>query len=85
MKLAAYHRVEVIKMQHKAVPLDPKDKLASPPLDERLHIKFKYREQEKFFWVRKVRVASRLIHPASGRGTVDAHRGQGPGLFVCSV
>ena len=72
-------------MQHKAVPLDPKDKLASLPLDERLHIKFKYREQEKIFWVRKVRVASRLIHLASGRDTVDAHRGQSPGLSVCSV
>jgi len=85
VKLAAYHRVEVIKMQHKAVPLDPQDKLASPPLDERLHIIFKYREQEKIFWVRKVRVASRLIHLASGMDTVDAHRGQSPGLSVYSI
>jgi len=30
MKLAAYHRVEVIKMQHKAVPLDPRT--SWPPL-----------------------------------------------------
>jgi len=85
MKLAAYHRVEMIKMQHQAAPLDPKDKLASPPLDERLHIKFRYREQEKIFWVRKVRVASRLIHPASGRDAVDAHRGQSPRSSVCSI
>ncbi|KAL9714887.1 hypothetical protein Ac2012v2_001547 [Leucoagaricus gongylophorus] len=61
MRLAAYRRVEVMKMQHKAVPLDPKDKLASPPLDQRLHIRVQYCEQDKIFWVRKTLIAGRAL------------------------
>ena len=85
MRLAAYRRVEVMKMQHKAVPLDPKDKLASPPLDQRLHIRVQYCEQDKIFWVRKVRVALYLVHLVSDERTADAHRGQSSGFSMCSI
>jgi rRNA processing protein Krr1/Pno1 len=54
-KLAVYRKVEVMKMRHKAIALDPKDKSASPSLDQRVHIKVQYDEQSKAFWVRKVR------------------------------
>jgi hypothetical protein len=55
-KLTAYRKVQIMKMRHKAVPLDSKDKSASPPLDQRLHLKVQHNDQEKVFWVRKVRM-----------------------------
>ncbi|KAF5357837.1 hypothetical protein D9756_001809 [Leucocoprinus leucothites] len=60
-KLAAYRKVEVMKMRHKAVPLDPKDKSASPPLDQRLHVKVQFGEQEKVFWVRKTLITGKAL------------------------
>ncbi|KAF9451226.1 hypothetical protein P691DRAFT_663715 [Macrolepiota fuliginosa MF-IS2] len=57
-KLAAYRKVEVMKMRHKSVPLDPKDMAASPPLDQRLYIKVKQGDKEKVFWTRKVCMTS---------------------------
>jgi len=50
-----------MKMRHKATPLDPKDKAASPPLDQRLHIKVRHGDKENVFWVRKTLVAGRAL------------------------
>lgn len=52
-------RVELIKMRHRAVPGDPKDKLSPVLLDQRLHVKVKldiekYASREGIFWFRKV-------------------------------
>jgi hypothetical protein len=44
-----------MKMRHSAVPVDPKDKTAAIPQDDRLHIKVAVDDDtEKVFWVRKV-------------------------------
>lgn len=53
-KLAAHHRVEVMKMRHKAIPLNPKDKATPVPLDQRLHIKVQHDDKVNVFWVQKV-------------------------------
>lgn len=53
-KLATHHRVEVMKMRHKAMPLDAKDKVTPVPLDQRLHIKVQHDDKVNVFWVRKV-------------------------------
>ncbi|KAJ3567121.1 hypothetical protein NP233_g6567 [Leucocoprinus birnbaumii] len=60
-KLAAHRKVEVMKMRHKAVPLDPKDKSASPPLDQRLHVKVAFGEHEKVFWIRKPLITGKAL------------------------
>jgi hypothetical protein len=53
-KLAAFQKIQRMKMRHKAIPLDPKDKTLSPPLDQRLHIEVCYGEMTRVFWLRKV-------------------------------
>ncbi|KAJ7489958.1 hypothetical protein B0H11DRAFT_1719820 [Mycena galericulata] len=54
VKLAQFHKIELMKMRHRAVPVDPKDKLATLPQDDRLHIKVTCEgNTEKVFWVRK--------------------------------
>lgn len=53
-RLAAYRKVELMKMRHKAVPLDPKDKTTSSPLDQRLHLKVRHGNTERLIWARKV-------------------------------
>lgn len=55
VKLAQYRKVELMKMRHRAVPGDPKDKTSSTPLDQRLHIRLKVDPTtEKVLWFRKV-------------------------------
>ena len=44
-----------MKMRHRAIPADPKDRNASVPMDERLHIRLTQNDTEKIFWFRKVR------------------------------
>jgi hypothetical protein len=59
VKLAQFRKIELIKMRHRAVPVDPKDKLSVLPQDDRLHFKMLCEDNtEKVFWVRKVRLAS---------------------------
>ncbi|PPQ89054.1 hypothetical protein CVT25_006426 [Psilocybe cyanescens] len=53
VKLAQWQKMEVMKMQHRASPADPKDKNTSPPPDQRLHVKVAVEETEKVFWFRK--------------------------------
>lgn len=38
VKLARFKAVELMKMRHKAVPGDSRDKTTSVPLEERLHV-----------------------------------------------
>lgn len=59
VKLAQWQKMEVMKMQHRASPADPKDKNTSPPPDQRLHVKVAVEETEKVFWFRKVRTSFR--------------------------
>lgn len=52
-------KVELMKMRHRAVPGDPKDKPSSVLVDQRLHVKVKldvekYASKEGVFWFRKV-------------------------------
>lgn len=49
--------MELMKMRHRAIPGDPKDKMSAPPLEERLHVKVLVNDTqtEKVFWLRKVR------------------------------
>lgn len=58
-KLAQLHQVELMKMRHRAIPGDPKDKPSSTLVDQRLHVKVKledpkYASKEGVFWFRKV-------------------------------
>ncbi|KXN87738.1 AN1-type zinc finger protein 1 [Leucoagaricus sp. SymC.cos] len=52
VKLAAIRKVEVMKMRHQAVSLDPKDKSA-PPLDQRMYVKIRFGSVERIYWMRK--------------------------------
>jgi len=54
-KLAQLQKVELMKMRHRAVPGDPRDKTASVALDQRLHVRVTLdnSDQEKVFWFRK--------------------------------
>ncbi|KAI9456237.1 hypothetical protein BJY52DRAFT_1171572, partial [Lactarius psammicola] len=56
-KLAQLQQVELMRMRHRAVPADPKDKPSSVGVDQRLHIKVSCRGDregvEKTFWFRK--------------------------------
>lgn len=55
VKLAQYKKIQLMKMRHRAVPADPKEKL-SLPVSERLHIKIPANDdgEDKVFWVKKV-------------------------------
>ncbi|KAK0210474.1 hypothetical protein DFS33DRAFT_1293432 [Desarmillaria ectypa] len=55
VKLAQYQKVELMKMRHRAIPADPKDKPTSVSIEDRLHIKLQVNDngQEKIFWLRK--------------------------------
>jgi hypothetical protein len=56
-KLAQLQKVELMKMRHRAVPADPKDKPGSIGIDQRLHVKVSCKGEEaaeKIFWFRKV-------------------------------
>ena len=58
-KRAQLHRVELMRMRHRAIPGDPKDKPSSVLIDQRLHIKVEldgpdFPRKEGIFWFRKV-------------------------------
>ncbi|KAF7777455.1 hypothetical protein Agabi119p4_3527 [Agaricus bisporus var. burnettii] len=72
VKLAAFQKAQRMKMRHTAVPLDPKDKSLSPPLDQRLHIKVRYGEISKVFWLRKTLITGKALDLICG------HFGVGP-------
>ena len=53
-KLAQWQKVELMKMRHRAVPGDPKDRNTSILPDQRHHVKVVIDNAEKIFWFRKV-------------------------------
>ncbi|KAF9533338.1 hypothetical protein CPB83DRAFT_845100 [Crepidotus variabilis] len=60
-KLAQWQRVELLKMQHAAIPVDPRDQDKAVPLDQRVHAVVAGDEVEKAFWFRKTLVAGKAI------------------------
>ncbi|KAI0637330.1 hypothetical protein C8Q77DRAFT_1097060 [Trametes polyzona] len=56
-KLAQQRQVAVMKMRHKAKPVDPKDAAAAVAMNERLHVKVRRAEEdpslERILWFRK--------------------------------
>ncbi|KAJ3558058.1 hypothetical protein NM688_g1136 [Phlebia brevispora] len=54
-KAAQIRQVELMKMRHRAQPGDPKDKDKYVPVDQRLHVKVRVKDdnEEKIFWFRK--------------------------------
>ncbi|KIY69598.1 hypothetical protein CYLTODRAFT_372403 [Cylindrobasidium torrendii FP15055 ss-10] len=56
-------KVEMMKMRHKAVPADPKDKPASVPAATRLHVRVRVEdgEDERIFWLKKTTVAGKAL------------------------
>jgi len=56
VKLAQWKKVELMKLRHRAVPADVKDKGQSPPVDQRLTLKVVFNNNEKSFWFKKVGV-----------------------------
>ncbi|CAA7270152.1 unnamed protein product [Cyclocybe aegerita] len=61
IKLAQWQKVEAMKMRHRASPADPKDKAASLPPDQRLHVRVTLGDAEKIFWVRKTVITGRAL------------------------
>ncbi|KAJ7109118.1 hypothetical protein C8R44DRAFT_276307 [Mycena epipterygia] len=60
VKLAQFRKIELMKMRHRAIPLDAKDK--NLPQDDRLHIKVACDDNtEKVFWVRKSLSTGRVL------------------------
>jgi len=59
-KLLQWRKMEVMKMRHRAVCGDPKDKTSSLPPDQRLHVKIHFQDADKVFWFRKVCGCQRL-------------------------
>jgi hypothetical protein len=58
-KLAQLQKIELIKLRHRALPGDAKDKSVSVPPDQRLHIKVAH--TDKVFWFRKVGLVEFLV------------------------
>ncbi|KAI0003320.1 hypothetical protein BJV74DRAFT_764632 [Russula compacta] len=56
-KLAQFEKVEFMKMRHRAVPADPRDKPGSIGIDQRLHVRVSCEGDpeatQKIFWFRK--------------------------------
>lgn len=52
-----------MKMRHRAIPADPKDKPLSVPIGDRIHIKLQVNDsdQEKIFWLRKSIVTGKAL------------------------
>ena len=57
-KVAQLQKVEFMKMRHRAVPADPRDKPGSVGIDQRLHVRVSHESDpegaQKIFWFRKV-------------------------------
>ncbi|KAJ7470501.1 hypothetical protein FB451DRAFT_339166 [Mycena latifolia] len=61
-KLAQYQKIELMKMRHRAVPVDSKDKLSPLHQDDRLHFKVACDDKtEKIFWARKTLGTGRVL------------------------
>ena len=54
VKFERYQKMESLKIRQRASPGDPKDKSASVPPDQRLHLRISIDDVERVFWFRKV-------------------------------
>ncbi|KAJ7694089.1 hypothetical protein B0H17DRAFT_913285, partial [Mycena rosella] len=62
VKLAQFRKIELMKMRHRAVPLDLKDKVSALPQDDRLYFKVACDDNtEKVFWARKALGTGRVL------------------------
>ncbi|KAF9036782.1 hypothetical protein BJ165DRAFT_607094 [Panaeolus papilionaceus] len=61
VKFAQWQKLELMKMRHKAVAGDPKDRTASVPMDGRVHVRVSYEKAEKVLWFRKHLVTGRVL------------------------
>ena len=62
-KLAVAQKVQAMKMRQRAIPGDPKDKMATVSLDQKLHIQAKLEGSSgvSVLWFRKVNASLRLL------------------------
>ncbi|KAF8652747.1 hypothetical protein AX16_004244 [Volvariella volvacea WC 439] len=62
VKLAQYKKVELMKMRHRAISADPKEK-ATVPLDQRLFVRLQVidKPEPPVFWVRKTLITGKII------------------------
>jgi len=63
-KLAQIRKVELMKMRHRAVPVDPEDKAASVAVDQRVYIKATFEGDPstvKVVWCRKTLIAGKAL------------------------
>ena len=65
VKFAQWQKVEAMRMRHRAIPADPKDKTASLPPDQRLHVRINVGETEHVLWLRKVCIFVSTVRPNS--------------------
>ncbi|KAF9459576.1 hypothetical protein BDZ94DRAFT_1268016 [Collybia nuda] len=61
IKLAQHRKVELMKIRHKAIPGDAKDKLSSPPQDQRINIQIDIDASRKAFWFRKTLITGKVL------------------------
>ncbi|KAF8212515.1 hypothetical protein K438DRAFT_1663497, partial [Mycena galopus ATCC 62051] len=63
VKLAQFRKLELMKMRHSAVPVDPKDKTTGIPQEDRVHFKVTVDDSdtEKVFWMRKSMGTGRVL------------------------
>lgn len=92
-KLAKFKAVELIKMRHKAVPGDPKDKSISVALDRRVHLFVRNEvagneSQPTLLWFRKARALSSKMAFHNTRFTVSIPHNRISlvvGSLICSM
>jgi len=66
-KLAQLQKVNLMKLRHKAVPGNPKDKTSVPPVDQRLHVMMRLDmaddkpTKEVALWFRKTTIAGKAL------------------------
>ncbi|KAH6918867.1 hypothetical protein BKA70DRAFT_1176496 [Coprinopsis sp. MPI-PUGE-AT-0042] len=71
VKLAQFQKIELMKMRHKAIPADLKDKTSSVPPHQRLTVNVRYGQSQKVFWLRKTVSGGRAIDMLSTQLQVD--------------
>jgi len=62
-KLAQLRKVNLMKLRHKAVPGDPKDKGSSIPVDQRIHVTVRLGQSTKeiVLWFRKTTITGKAL------------------------
>jgi hypothetical protein len=84
-ELAQLQRVEIMRMRHRAVPADSKDKPGSVGVNQRLHMKVSCRGDPEG---EKVTLQNQKIFSTPSRLTVHSlvlERGHWKGHWICSL